>query len=336
MSSTQFDVFFYEAFQEEVIFLKRYLKKNIRAGFSSKTIQENKDPSPPSTLISVRTQSVIPDRWSLELRGILSRSTGYEHLLRYREGNGLSLPCGYLPLYCSKSVAEQALLLWMALMRKLPQQMRQFKTFNRNGLTGLECFGKTLLVVGVGHMGVEIARLGEALGMKILGVDIVRKHPSISYVSIDKGLSEADVIVCAMNLTSDNLDYFSYSRLKKVKKGAIFINVARGELSPSSDLLKLLREGCLGGVGLDVFDKEETLSRILRSQKRSHDPELRSAAQLSKHPFVICTPHNAFNTLEALDRKAQQSVRQIRCFLEKGRFIWPIPFYGPEGSKPHH
>ena len=158
-------------------------------------------------MISIRAQSIIPNSWATEIDGILSRSTGYDHIVTYLGKCKEDIPCGYLPLYCSRAVAEQAMLLWMALLRKLTKQMHAFTNFNRDGLTGQECKNKTLLVVGVGNIGYEVVQIGEGLGMKVFGVDIVERHRSVSYTSIEQGLALADIIVCSMNLTDDNISY---------------------------------------------------------------------------------------------------------------------------------
>jgi D-lactate dehydrogenase len=319
------DVFFYEAFDEEKQAIKRYLPADIRAGFSWKTIQEYSIAMPAAPLISLRTQSVIPTGWAPQLSGVLSRSTGYDHLIAYQKACGIAVPGGYLPLYCSRAVAEQAMLMWMALLRKLPQQVQNFGTFFRDGLTGGECQGKILLVVGVGNIGSEVVKIGQGLGMRVFGVDIVEKHSFVTYIRIEGGLPKADIIVCAMNLTSDNNTYFSYNRLKNAKHGAIFINIARGEFSPSSDLVRLLEEGHLGGVGLDVYNHENRLAVSLRTSKSADDEEVTAALALSKHPKALLTPHNAFNTVESVDRKADHSIRQVQHFLKNGRFLWPVP-----------
>ena len=127
------NIYFFEAFEEERAALVKYGAESLDAGFTWKTIQETGMTEPPAPIISVRTQSAIPVEWAPKLKGILTRSTGYDHLSRYRLASGhAELPCGYLPLYCNRTVAEQALLLWMALARKLPVQTRQFKAFNRD------------------------------------------------------------------------------------------------------------------------------------------------------------------------------------------------------------
>jgi D-lactate dehydrogenase len=284
-----------------------------------------------------------------KLSGVLSRTTGYDTV------RGLPMACGYLPLYCSRAVAEQSMLLWMALLRRLPAQMQHFTNFNRDDLTGSECAGRKLLVVGVGNIGSEIVKLGLGLGMAVHGVDLIEKYPSTSYVSIEEGLPWADVIVCAMNLTPDNVGYFNYTSFKRTRPGVFFINVARGEHAPTADLVRLLDEGHLAGVALDVYENESALAVALRADglvgaasrprpeanpfvagRRSHEDAVASGAPggrarptvsfpLLGRANVILTPHNAFNTAEAVERKAEQSVQQIEHFLKQGKFLWPVP-----------
>ena len=175
------DVYFYEAFEEEAETLKSLLGNQLSFDLTDKTIQEAGHPNPPARLISIRTQSIIPVEWSDTLDGVLSRSTGYDHLKKYLEKIHTHLPCGYLEEYATCAVAEHAILLMMALMRRLPQQITQFQQFNRDGLTGKECSGKNLLVVGVGRIGNEIVKIGTALGMNVHGVDIVRRSSEVHY-----------------------------------------------------------------------------------------------------------------------------------------------------------
>ncbi len=319
------DVFFYEAFAEEAEALRALMPPRVRAGFTRKTIQEYGQNEPGAGLISIRTQSVIPPAWSDRLRAVLSRSTGYDHLKDYRRRTGRELPCGYLPLYCHRAVAEQALLMCLALLRRLPLQMRQFHAFQRDGLTGGELQGRALLAVGVGNIGYEVLKIGRGLGMRVAGVDIVQKHADVQYGTLDELLPGADVIVCAMNLTDLNRNYFNAARLSAAKPGAIFINVSRGELSPPAGLLELLEAGRLGGVGLDVYQGESALAGALRAGRPADDPETRAVLRMARHDNAILTPHNAFNTAEAVARKSEQSVQQALAWLDRGEFLWPIP-----------
>lgn len=317
-------VVFYEAFAEEARALRWRLPAGLRAHFTPQTVQEKGDPSPPAPLVSIRTQSWIPSAWAPQLTGLLTRSTGFDHVQRWREQTGFERPCGYLPRYCVRAVAEHALMLGMALLRRLPQQLRQFVAFDRDGLTGGECLGRTLTVVGVGNIGREIAHLGRALGMRVLGVDLVRRHPEIRYVSPRRGLAEAHLLVCAMNLTDRNRGYFNRRTWRQVRRGAMFVNIARGELSPTADLTWALDRGLLGGVGLDVFEEEGEAAVALRAAHH-RNPAARALRALVRRPNVLLTPHNAFNTEEAVRRKAEQTIEQVVFFLKHGRFQWPVP-----------
>ena len=317
------DIFFYEAFEEERELIQQYLPADLNACFTDKTIQEY-DKDLPAPIISTRTQSIIPLNWQDKLTAILTRSAGYDHITRYLEQCSTNIPAGYLPQYCIRAVAEQAMLLWTALLRKLPAQTTSFATFHRDGLTGCECKGKTLLVVGVGNIGHEIAAIGKALEMEVLGVDIAIKHDDIEYIGIQQGIKQADVIVCAMNLTKDNIGYFNYELLKNAKPAAVFVNIARGELSPSDDLLKLLNDNYLAGVGLDVYNHESELAVSLRSGQPSDDDQVKATLELASMPQTILTPHNSFNTHQSVRRKAEQSIQQIDHFQKHGAFLSPV------------
>src|SRR5208283_4935700 len=98
---------------------------------------------------------------------------------------------------------------------------------------GRECQGRTLAVVGVGAIGGEAARLGAAMGMRVLGVDRAPRQAGIEHVAIDQALPEAEVVLCAMDLNRSNRGYFDQARWRQVRPGTVFVNVSRGELSPS-------------------------------------------------------------------------------------------------------
>jgi D-lactate dehydrogenase len=128
-----------------------------------------------------------------------------------------------------------------------------------------------------------------------------------------------------MNLTAENMSYFNYHLLRQARPGIIFVNISRGEQSPSTELLRLLEEDHLGGVGLDVFNHESELANSLRHGRSSGDDEVRNILKLKSHANVILTPHNSFNTSEAIARKSRLSVEQIVQFLKQGEFIWSVP-----------
>jgi D-lactate dehydrogenase len=339
-------VYFYEAFEEEAELLRELMPSHVTAEYTPHTIQEHGLTSSPARLISTRTQSTIPLDWAPQLDGILSRSTGYDHLAAYAAAVKQPPRMGYLPLYCHRAVAEQAMLLWMALLRKLPRQIRQFHDFHRDGLTGFECQGRTLVVVGVGNIGHEICVIGRALGMNVIGVDRNPRHADVNYASIETALAQADIVSSAMDLNPTSHGYFDAAKWRHVKPGALFVNIARGELSPSTALVAALDAGQLGAVAIDVYDHEAELAVALRGSvgaavcvdapptpeelaaRRAApaplDPEVQATLDLARRDNVICTPHNAFNSYEGVVRKTQHSVQQIEAFLKTGEFLWPV------------
>jgi D-lactate dehydrogenase len=319
------DVCFYEAFEEEAAALRRLLPADVSATYTDATIQESGHAAPPARFVSIRTQSQLPSDWAPRLDAILSRSTGYDHLADYAAVVESPPALGYLPLYCHRAVAEQAMLLWLALLRRLPRQVEQFRSFHRDGITGRECAGRTLVVVGVGHIGHDVCTIGRALGMRVLGVDVDQRHTDVEYVDIASGLPQADVLVSAMDLNRGNAGYFDAAKWRQIKPGAVFVNVSRGELSPSTALLAALEARQLSGVGLDVYDHEARLAVALRSSTPTADVEVAATLALAERDDCILTPHNAFNTLEAVNRKSEHSVQQILAFRASGKFLWPVP-----------
>lgn len=320
-----FDAAFFEAFQEEAAEIRKHLPAGIRAFFTSRTIQDEGLADPPAAVISVRTQSRIPRAWAPLVRGIITRSTGYDHIVAYRRETGIRVPAAHLPLYCNRAAAEHALLLWTALLRRLPAQMSAFGRFERDGLTGGEILGRTLAVFGVGRIGREVAAIGAALGMRVLGVDLAPTTDSVEFAGPGEALARADVVVCAMNLTPANRGYFDDAAWARVKPGAVFVNISRGELSPFGPLRRALESGRLAGAGLDVFNEESNIAGFLRGSGHTETPELRDFLALRNDPRVIFTPHNAFNSAEAVVRKSAQSVEQLAHFLQTGRFTTPVP-----------
>lgn len=326
---------FYEAFEEEEKILRQVLPKEHEYLFTWKTIQESGHKTPPAKVISTRTQSKFPAEWSDKLTAIITRSTGYDHVADYLRQTGACISAAYLPEYAARPVAEQALMMWTALLRNLYLQRKSFETFHRDGLTGCEIRNRRITVIGVGHIGEEIVDIAHGLKMRVLGVDIkprteMYERYGLKYVSLKKGLKNADIAVCALPLTEITRGMLNYKTLKSMPANSIFINVGRGEVSPTQDLLKLMNEGILGGIGLDVYDFEKELASVLRDGTKLSKlkPEARKSVdavrKLMKNPNVILTPHNAFNTGESVERKSLRTAENLAAYLKTGKFLTPI------------
>lgn len=318
-------IVFYEVFAEEEVQLRKFLPKQCRAIFREETIQASEDLTSPAPIISIRTQSQLPRLWLQNIKAVFTRSSGFDHLTPLLPLRKQGLSFGYLPSYCARSVAEHALLATMALMRKLKKQIHHFNAFDRNHITGRTSQDKTLLIVGVGKIGSEIAHLGKAIGMQLLGVDLVERLPWLKYVSLEEGIAAADAIVCALPLTAKTQGLLDYEKLRGAKKEAVFVNISRGEISPICDLQRLLDENFLAGISLDVYEGEAGLAAFLQGKKNSDEKIFQAVLALKDRDNVIFTPHNAFNSDEDLEKKASQTWEALSLFLSKGVFPNEVP-----------
>ena len=122
---------------------------------------------------------------------------------------------------------------------------------------------------------------------------------------------------------------FNYLTIQKARPRLIFINIARGDISPIEDLKKLIDNKILGGVGLDVYLQESTLAHHLRNDQKHKTAAEQIIMELSEREEVLFTPHNAFNTQEALEQKAALSVVAMIHYKKHGAFPCPVPFVSP-------
>ncbi len=157
-------------------------------------------------------------------------------------------------------------------------------------LMGSELKGKTLGVIGMGRIGIQVAKLAKAFDMKILGYDIktiseeVLKELEARMFPLDTLLTESDFITLNVPLTPETRYLIDEERLRKMKKTAYLINTSRGGVVDERALLKTLKTGLITGAALDVFEVEPPAS-----------------SELVKMPNLICTPHIGAQTVEAQD-----------------------------------
>ncbi|MCF7805704.1 MAG: hydroxyacid dehydrogenase [Candidatus Marinimicrobia bacterium] len=332
----KYDAAFFEVFAEEERLLREYLPEGYSWYFTDDTIQDDGIDELPSAVISTRTQSKFPKDWLQDLEAIFTRSTGYDHVTPLLEKYS-HLDSGHLPKYAARAVAEQILMLALMLFRRVDLQRESMQTFARDGLTGRELTGKTLTIIGVGNIGGELANIGYGLGMNLIGVDIVPRGEMIAkylleYQNLIPAIQSADIISCCLPLTEQTQGMLDYDALCNAPASALYINAARGEITPPADLVRLLREERLAGAALDVYDEEGTLGSVLRGntsleaiEDNAVSDSVEATLKLMEHPRVIATPHNAFNTAESTNRKAKQTAENIGHYLSEGRFLTPVP-----------
>jgi D-lactate dehydrogenase len=190
-------------------------------------------------------------------------------------------------------------------------------------LTGFDLQGKTLGVVGAGRIGLHAIRIGRGFGMRVLTYD-VRRDPFLadllgfSYAPLDALLAESDIVSLHCPLIPATRHIIGAAQLRRMKPGALLVNTARGGLVDTDALIEALDSGRLGGAGLDVIEGEE----LIKEEKQLlHEPhtleQLRAATRnriLLARDDVVYTPHNAFNSQEALERILDTTIANLEAF----------------------
>lgn len=279
---------------------------------------------------SVINETVLARLPNLKL--IATRSTGYDHIdIEACKAKGVAVAT--VPSYGEDTVAEYTFALMLNLSRKVGEsneRIRETGSFNLLGLRGFDLKGKTLGVVGTGKIGKNVIEIATGFNMNIIAYD---KFPdeayatkmNYKYLTLDEVLSLSDIVtlhVPYMPTSSNeagNHHMINADSLAKMKKGAYLINTARGALVETDALLKSLKAGHLAGAGLDVLEEEGVIKDELNFLTTVHPGEHDIKVVLENHmlidmPNVIITPHNAFNTWEALQRILNTTVTNVSNF----------------------
>ena len=206
------------------------------------------------------------------------------------------------------AVAELTIGLMIALARKLPAANTTMHAgkWEKKNLQGTELRGKTLGILGLGRIGLDVARRARGFGMEILGTDpfvsaAVARENGITVVPIEELFAKADYLTLHVGLTPQTHGIISAKTLATMKKGVRIVNCARGELVVEADLVAALQSGQVAGAALDVFTVEP--------------PKESPYFALNN---VILTPHIAGSTAEAQEAVGIQIAQQVREYLKLG------------------
>jgi D-3-phosphoglycerate dehydrogenase len=206
------------------------------------------------------------------------------------------------------AVAELTIALMLALARKLPAANTTMHAgkWEKKSLQGAELRGKTLGILGLGRIGLEVAKRARGFGLEIMGCDpfvsaAVARENGIKLVTLEELIAGADYITLHVGLTPQTTGVINAKTLAAMKKGVRIINCARGELVDDAALVAALKSGQVAGAALDVFVEEPA--------KNTPYAELEN---------VILTPHIAGSTAEAQEAVGIQIACQVREYLKLG------------------
>ena len=223
--------------------------------------------------------------------------------------------CNIAEIY-SESVAQHAWALILDLTKHVTKADRSMRTgdWEHEDWMGIQLWGKTLGVIGLGHIGGRIALKGHlAFGMKVLAYDpyVSPEHAQLygaELASLEILLRESDIVSVNVPLTSQTRHLIGGKQLSMMKKSAFLVNTCRGAVISEKALVECLQAGSIRGAGLDVFEAEP----------------LSKDSRLLKMENVVLTPHIASSTTEAVERTYRAGVENIIRYLKGQRPHWVV------------
>lgn len=281
-----------------------------------------------SDIISVFVHSNVTKEIIGKLRSlkfITTRSTGFEHidLETCRERN---ISVSNVPFYGENTVAEHTFALILCLSRNIHKTY--IRTINDNfsleNLQGFDLKGKTLGVIGAGRIGLHVIRMAKGFGMNVLAFDVVKNSfmaeiLGFEYAETEYILKNSDIISLHAPLNKFTHHLINKNNINMIKKGAIIINTSRGGLIEIDALIHALDTGIISGAGLDVFEGEEYILEEGCKLRDDYSEDVKALViqncSLLHRENVVITPHNAFNSIEAVDRIFDTTIENINAFI---------------------
>jgi D-3-phosphoglycerate dehydrogenase len=206
------------------------------------------------------------------------------------------------------AVAEHTVGMMLAMARHLcrADALMHAGKWEKKSLQGTELRGKTLGVIGLGRIGMEVARRARAFGMELIGHDpfvsvSVAKEQAIRLAALDEVYAAADYIALHVGLTPQTTGMINQASIAKMKKGVRLVNCARGELVNEIDLAEALKKGHVAAAAIDVFTEEPPKNSPLVALEN-----------------VILTPHIGGSTHEAQEAVGVQIACQVKEYLKHG------------------
>lgn len=261
----------------------------------------------------------------LNLKLIVTRSMGYDHIdIKYCKQKGIKV--AFVPTYGAHTVAEHTFALLLTISRKIIPSSIKAKEgeFANEAFTGFDLFGKTIGILGTGNIGKNVAKLSLSFGMQVLAYshsqdpELIVK--GVKYTELNDLLANSDIISLHLPHTKETEHIINMQNIQFIKKGAVLINTARGALIETQAIVEGLEREILSSVGLDVLEEECDLreERELLTTEFLKTCDIKT--QLLNHVLltrqdVVVTPHNAFNSKEALQEILEITVVNIKSYI---------------------
>ncbi|MCC5991104.1 MAG: 2-hydroxyacid dehydrogenase [Rhodobacteraceae bacterium] len=263
---------------------------------------------------------------AMGVRLIALRSAGFNHVdLRAAQQAGITV--ARVPAYSPHAVAEHTLALILTLNRKTHRAFNRVRegNFALDGLMGFDINGKVAGIVGTGLIGTVLARILKGFGCEVLASD---PQPSaeceaqgVRYVDMAELLSRSDIITLQCPLTPATHHLINDQAIARMKPGVMLVNTSRGAVVDTRAVIRGLKSGQIGALGLDVYEEEGDLFFEDLSQSYIADDVF---ARLLTFPNVLITGHQGFFTREALRAIAETTIANITSFQRDGAALHPV------------
>lgn len=253
----------------------------------------------------------VMDRYP-NLKVISNCGVGVDHI-RVEDARARGIPVGNTPGVLSQATADMAFALLLASARRLVEgdhyaRGPEFLHFDSDFMLGTEVHGTTLGIIGMGRIGMEIARRGLGFNMNVIYHNRKPKQlddPAIDvrYVSKDQLLQESDFVVIVVPLNDETRDLINYEDFVKMKSSAVFVNIARGGVVNTDAITKALSENQIYAAGLDVTEPEP-LPRdhpLLKLKNLTIAPHLGSATTQTRQKMLDLSIDNLLNGIAGKD-----------------------------------
>jgi D-lactate dehydrogenase len=261
-----------------------------------------------------------------QLKFVATRSTGYDHIdAAACKAKGVAV--SNVPTYGENTVAEYAFALLLSLSRKMfasVKQVRERGLFETKTLQGFDLKDKIFGVIGTGHIGAYAVKIAKGFGMKVMAYDPYPNEKlsaeyGFTYGSLEEVLKNADVVSLHVPYMPATHHMLNKENLGLMKPSAVLINTARGGLVETAGLVWALKNNKLAGAGLDVLEEEGFIKEEAELLINGHPNQDQLKIALADHELmqmdnVLITPHNAFNSREAVMRILDTTVENLKAF----------------------
>lgn len=320
---------FFEIEKWEEEYLKEKLKKHelifLKDELNEKTVDSVSDVDIVSVFIYSKVNKEILNKFK-KLKAVLTRSTGFDHI-DLKETKKKKVKVFYVPNYGENTVAEHTFALILDLSRKIHKSYERTVrgNFQMDGLKGFDLKGKTIGIIGMGSIGEHVARIAKGFQMKVISYSLKKdkslaKKFGFKYVSLENLLKNSDFVSihCPYNKSTHHL--LNKKTIKLMKKDAYLINTARGSIIDTTALVEALAKKRIAGAALDVLEEEAMIKEEVQLLSKNFSKEnLKNLVEnhiLLTFENVIITPHNAFNSKEALERILEITIENVESVIK--------------------